>query len=96
MSLTLLFARYLLVRLTMRARRTGLIATKRIFIVGTGYHIGEIIRQYQPWELGASIVGCRFLTPAPNTASPQMRSDCSTATSTPPSRVRARSSPTPS
>jgi FlaA1/EpsC-like NDP-sugar epimerase len=74
-SLTLLFARYLLVRLTMRARRTGLIATKRIFIVGTGYHIGEIIRQYQPWELGASIVGCRFLTPAPNTASPQMRSD---------------------
>ncbi len=59
----------------MRARRTGLIATKRIFIVGTGYHIGEIIRQYQPWELGASIVGCRFLTPAPNTASPQMRSD---------------------
>src|SRR4051812_7368062 len=74
-SLTLLLARYLLVRLTMRARRTGLIATKRIFIVGTGYHIGEIIRRYQPWELGASIVGCRFLTPAPNTASPQMRSD---------------------
>ena len=45
------------------------------FLVGTGDHIGEIVRRYQPWELGASIVGCRFLTPAPSTASPQMRSD---------------------
>jgi Undecaprenyl-phosphate glucose phosphotransferase len=73
--LTLVLTRYALVRITMHARRTGLIATKRIFIVGTGYHIGEIIRQYQPWELGASIVGCRFLTPATKAASPQMRAE---------------------
>jgi Undecaprenyl-phosphate glucose phosphotransferase len=71
--LMLLLLRYLLVRVTMHARKAGLIAARRIFIVGTGYHIGEIIRHYQPWELGASIVGCRFLTPAPKGATPEIR-----------------------
>jgi Undecaprenyl-phosphate glucose phosphotransferase len=73
--LMLLLVRYVLVQVTMHARKTGLIATKRIFILGTGYHVGEIIRRYQPWELGASIVGCRFLTPVPKAASQQKRAE---------------------
>src|SRR5215213_1871593 len=44
--LALLLVRYVLVVLTRHAQKTGLVAVKRIFILGTGNHIGEIIRHY--------------------------------------------------
>jgi Undecaprenyl-phosphate glucose phosphotransferase len=69
----LLLLRYGLVQVMVHARRSGLVANKRIFIIGTGHHIGAIIQHYQPWNLGANIVGCRFLTPTPKGASADMR-----------------------
>jgi Undecaprenyl-phosphate glucose phosphotransferase len=73
--LMLLLLRYALVVMTLHAQKNGLIASKRIFIIGTGNYVEEIIRHYQPSKLGAHIVGCRFMTPAPRGTSPEVRAD---------------------
>ena len=59
----LIVERFLLVRLTARARAAGLISAQRIFLIGTGAQVGAFINYYEPWMLGINIVGCRFLTP---------------------------------
>jgi Undecaprenyl-phosphate glucose phosphotransferase len=57
------------VRGTALARAGGLISAQRIFLIGTGAHVGAFIARYEPWMLGINIVGCRFLTPLAATAS---------------------------
>jgi Undecaprenyl-phosphate glucose phosphotransferase len=69
----LLALRYALVNATVRGSGAGLISAQRIFLVGTGRHIGEFIARYQPQYLGVSVVGCHFLTPVGREATDEMR-----------------------
>ncbi|MGH6671133.1 MAG: undecaprenyl-phosphate glucose phosphotransferase [Xanthobacteraceae bacterium] len=59
----LIVERFLIVRLTAHARGSGLVTAQRVFLIGTGAHVGAFINYYEPWTLGINIVGCRFLTP---------------------------------
>ena len=59
----LIFERFLIVRITAHARAAGLVSAQRIFLIGTGAHVGGFINYYEPWSLGINIVGCRFITP---------------------------------
>jgi Undecaprenyl-phosphate glucose phosphotransferase len=59
----LLALRWLFVRVTVFGSRIGLISAQRIFLFGTGRHIDEFVRRYQPRMFGVSVVGCHFLTP---------------------------------
>jgi len=59
----LIVQRYIIVRATALARAAGLLSAQRIFLIGTGTHVGAFINRYEPWALGINIVGCRFLTP---------------------------------
>jgi Undecaprenyl-phosphate glucose phosphotransferase len=59
----LIVERFVIVRLTGRARAAGLISAQRVFLIGTGAQVGAFINHYEPWLLGINIVGCRFLTP---------------------------------
>ena len=65
--------RFFIVRITALARAAGLISAQRIFLIGTGAHVGAFINHYEPWMLGINIVGCRFLTPVAATASAEAR-----------------------
>jgi len=70
----LIVERFLIVRITAHARTAGLVPAQRIFLIGTGAHVGAFINYYEPWTLGINIVGCRFLTPlAANTAAAARR-----------------------
>ncbi len=70
----LIVSRFAIVRITALARAAGLISAQRICLIGTGAHIGAFVQHYEPWALGLNIVGCRFLTPVPATASAETRS----------------------
>ena len=65
----LIVERFLVVRITAHARAAGLVSAQRIFLIGTGAHIGSFINYYEPWTLGINIVGCRFITPVAAAAS---------------------------
>ena len=69
----LIVLRFLIVRITAHARAAGLISAQRVFLIGTGAHVGAFINHYEPWTLGINIVGCRFLTPMAATAAAQTR-----------------------
>ncbi len=69
----LILLRYSIVRISTRARAAGLLSAQRIFLIGTGEHVGAFINRYEPWALGIDIVGCRFLTPVISTASARVR-----------------------
>jgi len=60
--------RYLLVKFSRLARAGDFVAAQRVFLIGTGAQIGSFVNHYEPWTLGISIVGCRFLTPVAATA----------------------------
>ncbi|HML07997.1 MAG TPA: undecaprenyl-phosphate glucose phosphotransferase [Xanthobacteraceae bacterium] len=64
----LIVLRFLIVRVTALACAAGLVSAQRVFLIGTGFHIGAFVHRYQPWTLGVTIVGCRFLTPVAATA----------------------------
>jgi Undecaprenyl-phosphate glucose phosphotransferase len=69
----LIVLRYVIVRISSLARAAGLLSAQRIFLIGTGTHVGAFINRYEPWALGINIVGCRFLTPVIATASAESR-----------------------
>jgi Undecaprenyl-phosphate glucose phosphotransferase len=69
----LIVLRFLIVRITAHARAAGLISAQRIFLIGTGAHIGSFVHHYEPWTLGLNIVGCRFLTPVAASATAEER-----------------------
>jgi len=69
----LLILRYVTVRLTAVARGAGLISAQRIFLIGTGAHVGAFVNSYEPWKLGANVVGCRFFTPVAAAATAELR-----------------------
>ncbi|MGO9703524.1 MAG: undecaprenyl-phosphate glucose phosphotransferase [Xanthobacteraceae bacterium] len=69
----LILQRYVIVRVSTTARAAGLLSAQRIFLIGTGDHVGAFINRYEPWSLGINIVGCRFLTPVISTASAEFR-----------------------
>ncbi|MGB7036951.1 MAG: undecaprenyl-phosphate glucose phosphotransferase [Xanthobacteraceae bacterium] len=69
----LVVSRFAIVRVTALARAAGLISAQRICLLGTGTHIGAFVQHYEPWALGLNIVGCRFLTPVPATATAEAR-----------------------
>ena len=70
---SLVVSRFAIVRITALARAAGLVSAQRICLIGTGAHIGAFVQHYEPWTLGLNIVGCRFLTPVPATASAERR-----------------------
>jgi Undecaprenyl-phosphate glucose phosphotransferase len=51
----------LFVRAVAAGSDAGLIATKRLFLVGTETEIGDFVRRYRVWELGLEIVGTAYL-----------------------------------
>jgi len=65
----LLALRCLFVQATIYGSRAGLISAQRIFLVGTGKHVGDFMARYQPQRLGVNVVGCHFLTPVEPDAS---------------------------
>jgi Undecaprenyl-phosphate glucose phosphotransferase len=69
----LILERFLIVRITAHARAAGLVSAQRIFLIGTGAHVGTFINYYEPWSLGINIVGCRFLTPVAADTPPEAR-----------------------
>ena len=69
----LIAMRFIVVRVVARARAAGLVFARRVFLIGTGAHIGAFVHHYEPWMLGVNIVGCRFLTPLAATAGEAMR-----------------------
>jgi len=69
----LLAFRYMIVQATLFSSRIGVISAQRIFLFGTGKHIGDFVTRYKPHTLGVNVVGCRFLTPLPARASAQAR-----------------------
>jgi Undecaprenyl-phosphate glucose phosphotransferase len=69
----LVVERFMLVRLTSQARAAGFISAQRVFLIGTGAHVGGFIQRYEPWKLGVEIAGCRFLTPTASAAPPEER-----------------------
>jgi Undecaprenyl-phosphate glucose phosphotransferase len=69
----LIVLRFAIVRTTALARAAGLISAQRIYLIGTGAHIGGFVQHYEPWTLGLNVVGCRFLTPMALTASAHAR-----------------------
>ncbi len=69
----LIVLRYIIVRITALARATGLLSAQRIFLIGTGAHVGAFVNRYEPWTLGINVVGCRFLTPVVATAPAELR-----------------------
>jgi polysaccharide biosynthesis protein PslA len=69
----LMVQRFIIVRVTALARAAGLVFAQRIFLIGTGAHVGAFVSRYEPWMLGINIVGCRFLTPVASTAPAEMR-----------------------
>jgi Undecaprenyl-phosphate glucose phosphotransferase len=69
----LIVLRYAIVRVTALARSAGLLSAQRVFLIGTGTHVGAFVNRYEPWGLGIDVVGCRFLTPVPGAASAEAR-----------------------
>ena len=69
----LMVQRFVVVRVTALARAAGLVSAQRIFLIGTGAHVGAFVSRYEPWMLGINIVGCRFLTPVSSTAPAETR-----------------------
>jgi len=59
----LLLLRYFIVRTAAAANSAGLVAARRVFLIGAGNEIGAFIIRYQPRSLGICVAGCRFLTP---------------------------------
>ena len=69
----LIVLRFVIVRVTALARAAGLVSAQRVFLIGTGAHVGAFVHHYEPWMLGVNVVGCRFLTPLGTNASPDAR-----------------------
>ena len=69
----LIVERFLIVRVTKRARLSGLISAQRIFLIGTGTQVNDFVDDYEPRTLGISIVGCRFFTPLAAAATVEAR-----------------------
>jgi Undecaprenyl-phosphate glucose phosphotransferase len=57
----LMIVHALLVRAIVAGSEVGLIATKRLFLVGAEGDIGEFIKRYRAWEFGLEIVGIAHL-----------------------------------
>ena len=53
--------RRLLTEATRWASRNGIVAAKRIFVVGAESRIADFMQRYQPAQLGVEIAGCCFL-----------------------------------
>lgn len=51
-----------LVTLTRWSNRTGLLATRRLFLVGLEPEVRDFVRRYRPWTMGIDIVGVRYLS----------------------------------
>jgi Undecaprenyl-phosphate glucose phosphotransferase len=49
--------RWMLIRLVVRASKTGTVAARRVLLVGERDAIQTFARRYQPWNLGFEIVG---------------------------------------
>ncbi|ODS00510.1 hypothetical protein AUC68_14700 [Methyloceanibacter methanicus] len=61
---TLLLVRYALVRLVRRAASAGIIATKRIFLIGTPQEVERFTAHFDTSALGIEIVGSSYLSDA--------------------------------
>jgi Undecaprenyl-phosphate glucose phosphotransferase len=57
----LLPLRRLLTTATLYATRNGIIAAKKIFIVGSEPRIADFLQRYRPAQLGVEVTGCSFL-----------------------------------
>jgi Undecaprenyl-phosphate glucose phosphotransferase len=69
----ILLLRYLFVAVVTHGTRSGLISTKRVFLLGSAAAIEAFVGRYDPASLGVRIVGCRFLTPTANGLRPAAR-----------------------
>jgi Undecaprenyl-phosphate glucose phosphotransferase len=51
-----------LVRLARWGNRTGLLATRRVLLVGIEEEVRDFVRRYKPWTAGLDIVGVNYLS----------------------------------
>lgn len=70
---TLLLVRYGIIRLVRRAASAGIIAAKRIFLIGTPDEIERFSMRFDPSALGIDIVGARHLSDAAFRGSARVR-----------------------
>ena len=59
--LLLVPTRRLLTQATLYASRIGIVATKRIFVVGAEPRVAAFLQRYRPSQLGVEVAGCCFL-----------------------------------
>jgi Undecaprenyl-phosphate glucose phosphotransferase len=59
--LSLIFGRYLLVRLVKRSTKIGTMAARRIFLFGFENEVMDFATKHQPWNLGMQIIGTAVL-----------------------------------
>jgi Undecaprenyl-phosphate glucose phosphotransferase len=59
--LSIIASRYLLVRLTQIASKTGTVAARRIFLVGFEDEVMAFATRHQPWNLGMEIAGISII-----------------------------------
>jgi Undecaprenyl-phosphate glucose phosphotransferase len=62
--------RRLLVQATLFASHTGIVAAKRIFVVGAEPRVSAFLQRYRPSNLGVEVAGCCFLSLLPGRLSP--------------------------
>jgi Undecaprenyl-phosphate glucose phosphotransferase len=62
--------RRLLTKATVSASRAGIVAAKRIFVVGAEVRIAAFLQRYQPSQLGIEVAGCAPLTLLPGQLGP--------------------------
>jgi Undecaprenyl-phosphate glucose phosphotransferase len=58
----LILVHALLVRALAVGNQAGLIATRRLFLVGIESNVRDFIHRYRPWDLGLDIVGVAYLS----------------------------------
>jgi Undecaprenyl-phosphate glucose phosphotransferase len=71
----LLCLRYAAVQIVRWSTGTGLIATKRVFLLGTAAEIEQFLARYKPWTLGVEIAGCKFFSEATEVGPREFRKD---------------------
>jgi Undecaprenyl-phosphate glucose phosphotransferase len=66
----LLPVRRLLVAATLCASRNGIVAAKKIFIIGAEPRVADFMQRYRPAQFGVEVTGCSFLPMLPGKLSP--------------------------
>ena len=71
--LLLLLIRYLVVQATLSASAKGLVAARRVYLIGAEQQMATFRADYEPWTFGTTIIGSCLLTPPSASAEHDLR-----------------------